>query len=140
MSEITFRLKYKSVFVYISLSDSSPLCNEQVFTPNIKSATSGYNLNFNILARIFPPKISIKHSGKNNDLTSEEKVYDVTVRLLKEILDIFIFLDFQFGNICVSRCVEKIPWLGYTRFNNILTCPPPHVRLALWVNNPVRVC
>ena len=51
-----------------------------------------------------------------------------------------IFLDFQFGNICVSRCVDVIPWLGYTRFNNILTCPPPHVRLALWVNNPVRDC
>ena len=95
MSEITFRLKYKSVFVYISLSDSSPLCNEQVFTPNIKSATSGYNLNFNILARIFPPKISIKHSGKNNDLTSEEKVYDVTVRLLKEILEFLFSLIFN---------------------------------------------
>ena len=71
------------MFVYLCLT-VPPLCNELVFTPNIKSATTGYNLNFNILPAFFPLLISIKHSGKNNDLAS----HDVTARLFKEFLEI----------------------------------------------------
>ena len=127
------------MFVYLCLTTPRYVMNWFLLPiSNLQRAVIIWTLTF--WRAFFPLLISIKHSGKNNDLASHEKLHDVTARLFKEFLEILIFLDVQFGNVCVSRCVEKIPWLGYTRFNNILTCPPPHVRLALWVNNPVRVC
>ena len=43
---------------------------------------------FQILERIYI------YSGKNNDLASQEKVYDVAVRILKEILEILKRMNF----------------------------------------------
>ena len=81
-----------------------------------------YNLNFQIVGQNFLLQQNSLDSHAKTMIRLVLKTLTSVPRLVRYCREeILILLDLRFGNICVSRCVEGLPWLEYTGFNNILT-------------------